>query len=296
MGSWAAFKCRWICIGVLHERLGGIELSRKPWTEEEVDYLESNWGSLSINGIAKHLNRSFHSVKMKARRLGLSDPLLHFDGITLHQLSSVLNISDTVLRHWVKQYDFPAKQKLFVKERRVLVVKYKDFWDWAKRNKQMIDFSRLEPNILGPEPSWVKEKRKADQIKNIHLSKTKRTPWSKDEDAWLKWMLKKFKYTYPEIAAELKRSQGAIKRRIKDLGLKERPVRLPNHFRYTEEEVKLLIDLYEKGYSFEVIGKMLNKSALGVRGKLERMGYKFRNGVPIKMAAPEDEFYEMSSM
>lgn len=252
----------------------------KPWTEEEVYYLQDNWGSVSIKGIANKLNRSFDAVKQKSQKMGLGDPRLHYDGLTVNQLASVLNVEHRTLRNWIKLYDFPARFKLFSRKERTLVVSYEDFWKWAEANKNMLDFSKIERLSIGPEPEWVEEKRKADQLKNLHVPRTHNTPWSKRDDARLKQMLKQFKYTYPEIAGTLKRSQVAVKKRIRDLGLKERPVRLPNHTKYTPEVEQQLVDMLGKGYSFEVIASRLNKSSLGVRGKAERMGYKFKNGVP----------------
>ncbi len=252
----------------------------KKWSEEELEYLEDKWGVVSIKGIAKKLNRSVNAVKLKAQRMGLGDARSHFDGITVSQLSLVLNTHYGILKNWIKLYDFPARKKVFAAENKVLVVTYQDFWKWAKENRHMLDFSRFERLSLGPEPKWVEEKRKADQIKKLHVPKPHNTPWSKDDDEKLKWMLNQFKYTYPEIAEELKRSQAAVKRRILDLGLKQRPIRLPNHIKYSPEEERLLIDLLEKGYCFEEIAVRLNRSALGVRGKAERLGYKFKNGVP----------------
>lgn len=256
----------------------------KTWTDEDVAYLEEKWGVLSREGIAKGLGRTVLAVQLKASRLGLGDPLTHIDGITVSQLSHVLNTHYGILKNWIKKYDMPAKQKKVAREQRVWIISYEDFWKWAEKNKQMLDFSRLDRLALGPEPNWVEEKRKADQIKLLHKPKPHNTPWSEAEDSKLKWMLDQYKYSYSEIADELKRSQGAIKRRMLDLGLKARPVRLYNHNKYTTEEEQKIIEMLEKGYCFEEIASCLgeHRSALGVRGKVERMGYKFKNGVPYK--------------
>lgn len=256
----------------------------KRWTEEEVAYLQDKWGSININTIAKNLNRTVLGVKLKAQRLGLGNPLTHIDGITIHQLSESLNTQYSIIKNWIKKYDFPAKRKRLTNKQFVWIVTYEDFWNWAEKHKQMIDFSRIERLSIGPEPEWVEEKRKADQLTKLHVPKPHSTPWSKEEDEKLKWMLRQFKYTYPEIAEELQRTQGAVKRRILDLGLKERPIRLYNHIKYTPDEEKMLVEMLEKGYCFEEIASRLgsHRSALGVRGKAERMGYKFKNGVPYK--------------
>jgi DNA-binding NarL/FixJ family response regulator len=170
-----------------------------------------------------------------------------------------------------------------------MVVQYKDFWKWAEKNKQMLDFSKIEKGILGPEPAWVEVKRNADFIKKRKIKKSVNDPWTTEEENILRGMLNAYTYTYPEIAQRLNRSEGAIKRRILDLGLKARPIRFPNHTKYTPQEVELIVSLFDKGHCLEDIASRINKSALGIRGKLERMGYKFRNGVPFKKEQKSDK-------
>jgi len=43
------------------------------WTEEDINYLKSNYGSLLIEEIAKHTNRSIDSVRYKASNIGLTE-------------------------------------------------------------------------------------------------------------------------------------------------------------------------------------------------------------------------------
>lgn len=68
------------------------------WTEEEIQYLEDRWGSVSIKGIAKNIDRSVNAVKLKANRLGLGDARMHYDGITINQLSLALDVSYSTIR------------------------------------------------------------------------------------------------------------------------------------------------------------------------------------------------------
>lgn len=258
------------------------ERSYFPWTDEDIMYLEDKWGVLSRASIARNLKRTVLAVQLKAQRLGLGDPLTHIDGLTINQLAEVLDSHYSILKNWIKKYEFPARRKNVARKQRVWIVSYSDFWKWAEENKQMLDFTRIERLSIGPEPAWVERKRKADELKKLHKPKPHNTPWSKNEIEKLKWMLNQHKYTYLDISEEIKRSQGAIKRKIFELGLKARPVRLNNHVKYTPIEEKELIEMLEAGYCFEEIATRLGKgrSALGVRGKIERMGYKFKNGVP----------------
>jgi hypothetical protein len=242
-----------------------------------LDYLQDKWGDVSIKYIAKKLDRSISSVKEKANKSGLGDATLSFEGITLVKLARELGISLTTVKNWIAQHDFPSIEKVFAVKSQVKVVKYDAFWKWAETHKQLVNLGRLEPLVLGPEPKWAKVKRSADLI---NVEKKKKRAWSVEDDNRLKGMLKAYCYTYPEISERLQRSEAAIKRRMLDLNLKERPVRLNNQIKYTEDEVQELIDLYHNGFGFNTIAKKLNKSAIGVRGKLERMGYKFHNGLP----------------
>jgi hypothetical protein len=261
----------------------------KTWTQEDLDFLDDRWGSVSIRSIADNLGRSINAIKLKAVRTGLIDARFSFEGITLNQLAIAINVSYRTIKNWVDIHSFPVKTKIFTDIARVRVVRYSDFWKWAKANKQMIDFSRVEKNILGPEPDWVESKRNADFIKRTRIKKSHNHAWTTEEDNILKGMLSAYKHTYPEISQRLNRSEGAVKRRILDLGLKARPVRLPNHIKYTPDEVNLIVTLFDKGHCLEDIASRMNKSALGVRGKMERMGYTFVNGVPIKTKKKTDK-------
>lgn len=248
----------------------------KNWTKQEIDYLQENWGTKSIKSIANNLGRSANAVKLKAGKLGLIDSRFLFDGITVSQLALALNTSYSNLKYWIADHDFPARKKLFAVKSKVLVVNYDDFWKWAESHKQLLNFARLDENLLGPEPAWVKEKRKADLSNKI---KPHNEPWSKNDDARLIGLVQAYKYTYPEIAKILQRTETAVKRRLYDLGVKARPVRLNNHIKWTEIDVEILLDMYNKGYGFNAIAAKVNKSELAVRGKLERMGFKFKGGV-----------------
>ncbi|MHB1681616.1 MAG: hypothetical protein ACYCYO_02130 [Bacilli bacterium] len=241
------------------------------WTAEEISTLEMWWGVHSIASIAKHLNRSVEGVKLKAQRIGLSDNRKCLDGITLLPLAKELHISYATVRGWIDSHDFPARRKVLSQTMPVFMVRYADFWNWAYLHRPLVDFSRLEVHSLGPEPAWVQEKRKLDSQSFDRRS----IPWTAQQDATLKKMIDAYRYTYPQISAALKRSEAAIKRRVYDLGIKGRPLRLENHIKYNAQEVETIERLYRQGCSWNGIAERLGRSALGIRGKLERMGYTF---------------------
>ena len=57
----------------------------KWWSNEEIEFLEDNWGYKSIPVIAKSLNRTINAVKVKAVRLGLGDHLDSGNYITFNK-------------------------------------------------------------------------------------------------------------------------------------------------------------------------------------------------------------------
>lgn len=60
--------------------------SSRNWTEEELEYLMDSWGVISIESIAKKLNRTTHAVSLKAGRLGLGPFLESGEYLTLNRL------------------------------------------------------------------------------------------------------------------------------------------------------------------------------------------------------------------
>jgi hypothetical protein len=243
------------------------------WTNEELDYLQDKWGAISIKSIALNLGKSVTAVRSKAQRIGLTDARKNFDGITVNQLAKAIGREYVVVKNWIVRYGLPVRKKLFCQESRVLVIEYEAFWKWAEEHKELFNFTKMEWGILGEEPEWVKIKRKADQLRSQKTQQS--VHWTPTEDQRLSQLLQ-MDITYPELANLLNRSEASIKRRIHDLELRLRPTRLNNHIKYTKEETQQLLLMAEQGYSYESIGKAIGKSALGVRGKLERMGFDFK--------------------
>lgn len=243
------------------------------WTEKEIEYLMDSWGAVSMVTIAKNLGRSVEAVKLKAGRLGLGRFLDAGEYVTLNRLMSVMrgmsksnNGYSYTIRQWIDK-GLPVKRKK-VNNCSFRVVYLRDWWDWAEENSTLIDFSKMEPLALGEEPAWVKEQRKADIEKRIQF---KTSPWTKAEDKLLIDLLNSYRYTYRELSIRLKRTEGAIKRRVLDLGIKARPLKMPNHTPWTEAETQKLIELYRKGYTPPTMANYIARSSQAISGKIERL-------------------------
>lgn len=242
-------------------------LKHPSWTPQEEDYLRENWGRIAIPTIAKKLGRTSGAVQNRARKLGLGSALQSGDYITFNQL--MLHITGGAqsytyqLESWVKKRGMPVHRRR-IDHSRFLVVYLDEFWAWAEQHRSFIDFSKMEPLILGKEPAWVARQRQLDSAAHPLQRKD---PWTPLEDQRLAYLLKQHKYNWAEISQELRRSVGAIQHRCVDLGLKERPVRESPHNPWSDEDLQRLADMIRQGYGYAMIGQACGgRSEKAVRG------------------------------
>lgn len=221
--------------------------------------------------IAANLNRSVSAIRIKAQKKQLGAHLQCGDYISLNQLiKAVTGLSQGHTYHltsWVKNRGLPVRKKK-VNQCSFRVVYIEEFWKWAEENRSFIDFSRMEPLILGEEPAWVAEQRKKDFEA---FSLQRKEAWSPAEDARLKFLLRQQKYGYAELSDMLKRSAGAIQRRCTDLKIKDRPVKADNHGAkavWTSEMYEIVAKGICNGDSYTAIAGAIGKSEKAVRGKV----------------------------
>ena len=242
----------------------------KPWTPEEESYLAENWGSVTVDGICKHLNRTKNAIMVRVNRLGLPPYFESGDYVTVNKFYQAFrgtHFSTYQMKSWVKDRGFPIRFK-----RRgnckAKVIYLDEFWQWAEKNRSFLDFSKLEPLMLGKEPAWVEEQRHKDFRSHAMQRKD---PWTPDEDSRLRMLLKLHKYGYAELSKMLNRSEGAIQRRCTDLQLKERPVKADNTgsaVKWTEAMLQILADGIRAGDSYSLLGERIGKSEKAVRSKV----------------------------
>lgn len=244
---------------------------RRSWTPEEDAYLEDKWGVVSVGGIAKRLNRSENAVIVRSQRLGLGAFLEAGDYVTWNQLHIALGLglsgSGYKMTSWVRNRNFPLHSKR-VKNNSFKVVYLEEFWKWAEQNQAFLDLSKMEPHALGAEPGWVAEKRRRDRARQ---NKYKTTPWTEAEDAHLIRLVRKQQYGFRELSGMTGRTEGAIQRRLTDLGIKDRPLKADNTVKWTDREYQLLGNMIAEGRQYEQMADILGKSAKAIRGRVYQM-------------------------
>ena len=243
--------------------------ANKNWTKEEEEYLIEKWGTLSLKTIAQNLGRSENAILVRKNRLELGGFLDNGEYITFNQLLIAIGVDNGGYKKisWIKNRNFPIRRKR-VNNCSFRVVYIEDFWKWAEKNRDVLDFSKFETNILGKEPAWAREKRRHDIEK---ARKYIATPWTKAEDEKLKYLVERKKYTYDDLSKMLRRTNGAIQRRLMDLNIKERPVKADNHTNWTEDDHKKLGELIKKGYGYDLLAEEIGKSSKACRGHVYQM-------------------------
>lgn len=247
------------------------EMVARRWTKQEKEYLKENYGSVSIGHIARKLNRTESAILNKRQRMKLGAYLENGYYVTLRQLLEALGLEGGYSYKnisWIENRGFPVINKK-VNKCSFKVVNLDDFWKWAEKNQQFLDFSNFEKHALGAEPSWVQKKREYDiQLKsNIRL-----TPWTQKEDEYLQFLLNQYQYTIKEISQKMNRSEGAIQKRIEYLGIMQRPVKAWTHTFWIDEEYEILKEMILQGANYENMAMKLDKRGVrAIRGLVYRL-------------------------
>ena len=244
------------------------------WTSDEEKYIQEHWRLQTDGEMAAALDRSEGAVRTKRRELRCSPQKTwtpeelqyledHWGTVSIPGIAKKLGRTVNAIKVRVARMGLGG-----MLNSGDYVVYLEEFWEWAEQHRSFIDFSKLEPLALGKEPDWVAEQRRKD-YQSFALQR--KDPWSPDEDNNLIRLLKQQKYGYAELSEILRRSEGAIVRRCRDLGLKERPVRADPHRKggsWSDEQHQILADGIRHGDSYSMIGRVIGKSEKALRGKI----------------------------
>ena len=270
----------------------------RKWTKEDVAFLSEHWGSMDYKRLAARLNRSPRAVYLKGWKEDLGDPFLAADGISVNLLPEIFKVSYyRIFKVWIEKYNMPYKEKCFNSGRPIKIFRIDEFWKWAEKHRDMIDFSCLDKNILGAEPPWVNTKRRLDSEKRKN---NKWRIWTKKDDERLRQLLYEFKYTKSELSRILGRTEGAIVCRIKQLGISARPL-VKDYERWTREEEESVISMHMNNIKINDISEITGRSVMSVSQKICRYYKKSREdlknmmgGMMVIATKEEDGKYKIS--
>jgi DNA-binding CsgD family transcriptional regulator len=185
-------------------RLGLLDSDKRndsrPWTEEEVEYLEKYFEKYSSNTMAFKLKRSINSVRRKAQSIGLNAYVC--EDLHVKTLANCFSCDSRVVNRWL-EHGLPYKS-ITKGKKTFKLISIKKFWKWAETNQEMIPWQKYERLSILPEPKWLNE-----TIKNCE-NKNNRKPITPYEIHQVIRM-KKLGKSNEEIAKELGRTVESVK-------------------------------------------------------------------------------------
>lgn len=184
---------------------------QKRWTTEEVDFLKTWYGNKPIPWIASKLDRPVGSVQRKIERMKLPRTTEAAGKITVYQLAKSLNVDNHTVYLWIEKHEMPHQKKVVGYEKEYILINVKRFWNWAKKSQSLINFSKIERNVLLPEPEWFDDARKRDA--EMIPNKTQQY-WTEEEDKEIWYLFYKRGYTQERIGKEMNRSRRAVQKRL----------------------------------------------------------------------------------
>lgn len=228
-------------------RLGLIK--NPVWSTSDIAYLEESWGVVKRSKIANHLHRSPSAVYLMATKLGLGDEIRNGDYLPFVDLLDALGLKNASYSNYTKTmiYDRHLPVHMHPVEKSCVKVVYIDeFWAWAYHHRRYLDFTAIEPLVLGKEPAWVEKQRKLNTLEKQRV-KGYDTQWTDRDDQLLVHLAKQQKYTYSQVSKIIHRRPNAIRVRLDYLGAKDRP--LPDATPpWTQAKIDRMADMIREGY------------------------------------------------
>lgn len=177
----------------------------REWTEDEIKYLNGIWyRNRPIKNAARFLDRSVASVKKKAVSLGIYKSMDTFGAKTL---AKFFNVDFRVVTRWIEKFDMPCEKKTYNGINHY-DIDLEEFWKWAYKHRDIINWSKYDRGTLPLEPEWVLTE------KNNYKSGKSRSRWTQQEILMVRSLLRKGK-SYKEIASEMGRTYDSIRHLMK---------------------------------------------------------------------------------
>ena len=244
-------------------------MAGKRWTPEEVEFLEHHVGMMMLPTLAKRISEEFGNdrtpiaVKVKLQKLGITNIRRETGRMTVHELANLIQKDYHQVKRWIVNGYLKAVKRTVCFKTKYYLISTEDFWEFAKNNKKRVNFHKIKPNTLLPEPELVEIERKRDYH---YVPKNERKSWDSLEDNLLISM-RKAGYSTKEIAKRLERSMKGVQRRREKLIKQGRMSYEKIHLNWRDEEVEMMYELEKKGYTDQEIAYELGREAYHISDK-----------------------------
>lgn len=172
---------------------------RKSWSKEEELYMERRYIRQPVERTAKFLNRTIPSVKRKAAKMQLNHYTDYFGAKTI---ANCFDCDVSVVIRWIQKLHLPCKIVSCSTQTRYLIDP-EEFWIWAEKNRNKINWSKYKKMSICPEPKWLNEEIEKYSVGNH------RRKYTSEDIIRVKNMLHKG-MTYSEIASQMGRTYYGI--------------------------------------------------------------------------------------
>lgn len=259
----------------------------KKYTEDELLYLESSWGKMSVARIAGKLGRTVEAIESKARKMGLGDPLECKDFMIAVEVADLLGTDRKTLKRHFDERGLKCKYKK-IKNRKLVTVEYEDLIEWLMENPNYWNGTKVDKVGLisiGLDRDFLSSKIKEDEIK------TYRTTLEERDVRRIAELYNKF-YTYEQIAKVLNKDYQTVKWKIHTM-LKEgkliqktkegRMVRSMNRENYgwQEWQDRVLIKEFKNGKTLREISEIVGKSLSATKSRNQMLTRRIIKGLAV---------------
>jgi hypothetical protein len=182
------------------------------WTPENIEYLEENWGQVSLSFMEIKLEHTKDAILLKAKRIGLQKCYSSSEYVNANVVSQIMKVDrHCIIDYWHAKCGLKARKKALIKMEMWFIL-LDDLMKWLEKNQEKWDSRKVENYGLGSEPQWLKDKRRND----IDVPKKHNQLWTKEEELLL---INYYKHgeKQKEIGLSMNRSEDSIQRKISRL-------------------------------------------------------------------------------
>ena len=248
--------------------MGGI------YTKEVEAFMKEHYGIIKPVTMQRRLKKMtgqdihLYKISAKARRMGLEDIHAIRGTITANDLAEAFHVTRGTVYKWINQKNLKAEKMKGVSS---YIIDQEDFWKWAEH--QNIDFSNYEWGSILPEPKLDKKTGKSwlhDAVYRCQKEKNRKS-WPEDEVNLL-ICLKNRGLSYKEIQKKFPhKTVDQLMNKVHRLKAEGVNIKTMVYLPITDEEKELMMQLYNKGYTFLSIGEELSRSAKVVSDTIKGM-------------------------
>lgn len=189
----------------------------KAWTIEEEELIQEMAGLVSFNHIANKVGRTPRAVEQKLKRLGITSTIDSGGWINAKSLARAIGVDGATVIRWIEQHKLPLSNATLRYRKKMNSVKQdsyhitaEQFWNWAKKHKDLINFAKIDEEALFPLPDWFEEEKKKDYA----IPKKHQVHYTPEEDQKIWDYYYNRQMSYEEIAPLMHRSARSISSRM----------------------------------------------------------------------------------